>query len=564
MHHSKILCKFAASIKMLNMSFFKTNKGIQIGIVLIGALLFIPFLGQVHLFDWDEINFAESAREMIVSGNYLTVQVNFEPFWEKPPLFIWMQVLSMKIFGINEFAARFPNAIGGIITLLVLFNIGKHLYNNRFGLLWVLVYAGSLLPFFYFKSGIIDPWFNFFIFLGIYFILRYLHDPKTKFSILSALFIGLSILTKGPVGFLIFALSFGIYLIIKRFKVKIKWLDVLIYTGVLAFVGGFWFILQILNGNYSIIVDFIEYQIHLFSKEGAGHGGFFLYHFVILFFGVFPASIFALQSFKRNYDESLQQKMRLMMVILFWTVLLLFTIVSTKIVHYSSMCYFPLTYLGAYIIYQILEGKIQPKNWLKWTVTGVGSLFIIFITALPWIGKYAKEIAASGIIKDKFAVANMQADVYWSGFESLIALILALTIIYFIKYWNKKAFHKAFYWLFAGSIAFIFTSMTIFTPKIEGYSQRAAIEFYKSKAGKDVYIEPVGFKSYAQYFYAQKKPLSNPKANNDGWLMNGNIDKKTWLIFKVNKADKFLKKYPGIKKHSEKNGFVFCYREPKQ
>src|SRR4030066_2459796 len=95
----------------------------------IAALLFIPFLGGVHLFDWDEINFAESAREMIESGDYLTVQINFTQFWEKPPLFIWMQVVSMKLFGINEFAARFPNAICGIITLLTLYSIGKRIYD---------------------------------------------------------------------------------------------------------------------------------------------------------------------------------------------------------------------------------------------------------------------------------------------------------------------------------------------------------------------------------------------------------------------------------------------------
>ena len=73
--------------------------------------LFFPFLGQSHLFDWDEINFAEAAREMIVTGDYLRVQINFQMFWEKPPFFIWLQVLSMKSFGINEFAARFPNAL---------------------------------------------------------------------------------------------------------------------------------------------------------------------------------------------------------------------------------------------------------------------------------------------------------------------------------------------------------------------------------------------------------------------------------------------------------------------
>ena len=98
---------------------------IQVCIVFVAGVLFIPYLGAVSLFDWDEINFAESAREMIVSGNYLDVQINYTAFWEKPPFFFWLQALSMKVFGINEFAARFPNALTGIVTLLVIFNIGR-------------------------------------------------------------------------------------------------------------------------------------------------------------------------------------------------------------------------------------------------------------------------------------------------------------------------------------------------------------------------------------------------------------------------------------------------------
>ena len=54
------------------------------------------------MFDWDEINFAESSREMLVSSNFSQVMINFEPFHEKPPLFFWLQVLSMKIFGIGS------------------------------------------------------------------------------------------------------------------------------------------------------------------------------------------------------------------------------------------------------------------------------------------------------------------------------------------------------------------------------------------------------------------------------------------------------------------------------
>ncbi len=177
-------------------------------IFLVAALLFLPFLGQVHLFDWDEINFAESAREMLLTGNWTRVMVDFQPFWEKPPFFIWLQALSMKLFGVEAFSARLPNAICGIFTLIILFRIGYKLFDKFFGLLWVLAYAGSFLPHFYFKSGIIDPIFNLFIFLGLYWLIK-MTSPEERtlkqtryYSILAGIFVGLAVLTKGPVGLL--------------------------------------------------------------------------------------------------------------------------------------------------------------------------------------------------------------------------------------------------------------------------------------------------------------------------------------------------------------------------
>jgi 4-amino-4-deoxy-L-arabinose transferase-like glycosyltransferase len=132
-------------------------------------LLFAPFLGYVHLFDWDEINFAECAREMVESGNYTTVTIDYEPFWEKPPLFIWMQALAMKAFGVNEFAARFPNVIAAFFTILSLIYHGTRHQNRTFGFWWAAFYVGSFLPNLYFHSGIIDPWFNLFILNSIAF-----------------------------------------------------------------------------------------------------------------------------------------------------------------------------------------------------------------------------------------------------------------------------------------------------------------------------------------------------------------------------------------------------------
>jgi len=540
------------------------NKYIQILIAIAAAILFIPFLGNVHLFDWDEINFAESAREMIVSGDYLNVQINFIPFWEKPPLFIWIQVLSMKIFGINEFAARFPNAIIGIITLLVIYNIGKRIYNIKFGLIWVLVYAASILPHFYFKSGIIDPLFNLFIFLGIYYFFLFSDKQSKKpllYVALSAAFIGLGILTKGPVAFLLFFLTGAIYMIInKLYKQFLQIKVILVYAFTVALVGGFWFILQILSGNFNIIIDFIEYQIRLFSEEDAGHGGFMFYHFIVLFIGVFPASVFTLKSFRKYKEEnSLKKSFKQWMIILFWVVLILFTIVNTKIVHYSSMCYFPLTFLAAYIIFNIFDKKQQFDLWMKITTGFLSVLIGSAVIVLQLIVKYKEKIIVSNIIKDDFAVGNLQATVYWSGFEFLVGVLLIVGVIFSIIF--LKTAKKQIIGIFLSSLLFTNLSMIIIVPRIEQYSQNAAISFYKKIAKEDCYVDTFGFKSYANYYYFNKQIPENENAWNKNWLLKGNIDKKVYIVCKNTAAGNFEKEYPGFKKIEEKNGFIFYERD---
>jgi len=534
-------------------------------IILVGLVLFIPFLGAVHLFDWDEINFAESAREMIVTKDYLTVQINYFAFWEKPPLFIWMQVLSMKIFGVNEFAARFPNAVSGIITLVVLYSIGKKLYNARFGLLWTLVYAGSLLPHLYFKSGIIDPWFNLFIFLGIYYMISYV-DQKVKqkqtiYIVLSATFIGLGILTKGPVALLIFGLAALVWLIYSgqwRSVFNLKFFA--LYIPVLTLVGGFWFILQILDGRSDVLVDFIQYQVRLFKEEDAGHGGFLLYHFVVLFLGVFPASIFALKAFRKFTDDSnLQKIFRNWMMITFWVVLILFTIVNTKIVHYSSMCYFPLTYLATFAIYKMIKGQLSWPGWAKTLLIIItfleGSLLILVQVFI----NYKDRIIASGTIKDDFAVANMQADVHWSGFEFLIGVLLIAGVLFSIIYY-KENISLQVTGIFMSSLLFTSLTMLIIVPRVEQYSQNAAIEFYENISSEDCYVQTWGYKSYAQYFYAKKPQPENSRSQDLEWLLSGNVDKTVYMVTKNIRESKFTKENPNFSRLYEKNGFVFFVR----
>lgn len=549
------------------MNLFNRKYFTEIIIIISGALLYIPFLGGVHLFDWDEINFAESAREMIVTGDYLTVRINFIPFWEKPPLFIWLQVLSMKIFGINEFAARFPNAICGIFSLLFIYRTGKKIHDQSFGLLWIMAYTGSILPFFYFKSGIIDPWFNLFIFSGLVFFIFFLDTEKSTQRwirlLTSSVLIGLAVLTKGPVAVLIFGLTVGIYWILNRFRLKINVYEILGYLFVLILVGGMWFLIQIIIGNYELVADFFTYQLRLLKSQDAGHGGFLFYHAVILFFGVFPASIFALKGFRIGYyDDPFQKRFKLWLIILFLIVFILFSIVRTKIVHYSSLCYFPITYFGAYAVSRIINNRTQKYTWLNIMYSIIGILYGIAAGLLPFLMMNKNKILEAGWIKDEFAAGNLQAEVNWTGYEALPAILLITGIIIaliLMKTRKKLAYNV----IFASSMVWIILNILIFTPRVEKISQNSLIEFCKDRAGEDCYVETLGMKSYAHLFYTMKRMPANENSYNQEWLLTGEIDKPVYFILRNRSAAKYRNLYPHLKTYSEENGFVFLKRDLK-
>ncbi len=537
-------------------------------IAVIALLLFIPFLGAVHLFDWDEINFAECAREMLVTQDYFSVKIDYQPFWEKPPVFIWMQALSMKIFGINEFAARFPNAVCGVITLLVLFNIGRKLYDIRFGLLWVMVYAGSFLPHFYFKSGIIDPWFNLFIFCGLYYFILFInyntrqkHTRLYPYLFKSAVFIGLATLTKGPVAALVIGLCFIVFWVVRRFSPVARISQLLLYGISILVVGCLWFLMLYLTGNTAIISEFFTYQVRLFNTQDAGHGGPFFYHWVVLLVGCFPMSVLAINAFKRNaHDTPYQRFFKVWMIILFLVVLILFSIVKTKIVHYSSLCYFPLSFLAAYAVHKLMNGDMKWKNINSILLFFISLLIGAAIAALPFIDKNKQKIIDSGLIKDDFAVENLKAAVYWTGYEWLIGFLIIAGTVALLVLTGLKKLNTGLIVIFISSLIAVNLASFVVAPRIEQYSQRAAIDFYTYLQTKDCYVETIGFKSYAHLFYTRRKPQANKNSYSSEWLLKGEIDKPAYFVSKITSLEEIKQTYPDLIELYRKNGFVFWKR----
>jgi 4-amino-4-deoxy-L-arabinose transferase-like glycosyltransferase len=527
-------------------------------IIVASALLFVPFLGQVNLFDWDEINFAECAREMIVSDDYLRMQIDFKPFYEKPPLFIWLQVLSMKMFGVTEFAARFPNALAGMLTLITLFYVGKKVANEKLAFFWTVLYAATWLPHFYFKTGIIDPIFNLFIFLAFFQVYSLRYSPRKYLHIvLAGTFMGLAVLTKGPVALLVSGLSMLVYIILHRGPKGYSWLHLILIVLIALAVTAIWFGVELLQNGPTFLQEFLSYQAGLFSQNIADHEEPWYYHPIVLLIGCFPASIFLFQyTLRRNTNRHKGSDFSRWMWILFWVVLILFSIVKTKIVHYSSLCYYPLTYLAAIQIYRLSEKQIKPKKSIPILLLIIGTIWGILLTAIPIVGVYKSAIIP--LVQDPFAVGNLQANVSWSLAESVFGL-LYLGAIAFSVFLLKRNFTKGISLMALAQILMIQITMLHFTPKIEAYSQRAAIEFYESKKGQDVYVQVLGFRSYAHLFYTQKQASKNENYYSQDWLLSGKVDKPTFFVAKIQDADQY-RKLATLKVLYEKNGFVFFQR----
>ncbi|MDX2003404.1 MAG: glycosyltransferase family 39 protein [Chitinophagales bacterium] len=547
-------------------------------LLLIGAVLFLPYLGGVPLFDWDEINFAESAREMLVTGNYSRVMIDFQPFWEKPPLFFWLQAIAMHLFGVGEFAARLPNALTGIATLLIIFQLGSRYFDPTFAWWWVLIYIGSFLPHFYFKSGIIDPVFNLFVFLTVIqlFHLSNHQGRGIMHSALGGLMLGLAILTKGPVALLIVGLCWAIFAILRRklFFIPVPFLFIALFV---AFLSSFvWYGLELIHNGPWFFREFIAYHIRLFTTGDSGHGQPFYYHFLVLFIGCFPASLLLFFARKKEGFTEEQVALRLWMLLLLLVVLIVFSIAKTKIVHYSSLCYLPLTFLAALGIRNYGQ---QPAKWLyRLTVTILIVLGLV-VMALPIIMHY--QSLWLDHVHSVYLQAILTMPVHWPlalgfiGFAYLIAIIMV-----WLQFYRAKT-NPAWVGVFVANLFLVQAVLYAFLPKIEPYSQGPAIEFYKSLQGKDVYVNALGQKSYAQLFYSQKpqSAIESPllkayvaQRRKEGseapfiilekdWHLYGTIDKTVFFCCKADKTG-YYATLPQLKEIGRKGGFVFYKREP--
>ncbi|HXK52632.1 MAG TPA: O-antigen ligase family protein [bacterium] len=113
---------------------FDSSRSQFFGLFVLGVVVFFTKLGSNHLIPWDEAIYAKIAKNIYQTGDYIFLKWSSSELWlEKPPLYMWLMALSMKIFSITSFAVRLPSALFGLGTVLLTYVFGTKLYGRLAG-----------------------------------------------------------------------------------------------------------------------------------------------------------------------------------------------------------------------------------------------------------------------------------------------------------------------------------------------------------------------------------------------------------------------------------------------
>ncbi|MBV9122954.1 MAG: glycosyltransferase family 39 protein [Planctomycetes bacterium] len=169
-------------------------------LLVVASGLFLVNLGAPSLWDIDEGNNAEAAREMLESGNWVVPTFNYDLRPDKPALLYWLQMAGYSLWGVNEFAARLPSALAALAGVLLTYELGRRLFDAGTGLVAGLVLAGTVMFCAAAHFANPDALLNAATVLVFSCCWQIIVRPRWFWFAAAGMAMGLAVLAKGPVG----------------------------------------------------------------------------------------------------------------------------------------------------------------------------------------------------------------------------------------------------------------------------------------------------------------------------------------------------------------------------
>lgn len=544
-------------------------------IVLAGiGIFFCLGLGDFPLLVPDEPRYAETAREMIERCNWIVPYCNYEPRFHKPILFYWMEIISFKVFGLNEFAARFPSCLAGVCMSWLAYLMTKRL---GFGIIASLISCTSLGIFVLGKLAITDMVLCFWISASLcFFYLGYSKQLKhrsqlaftenlgSRWFVSSWICIGLGFLTKGPVAAFLVLGIIGSFLIIekdlKEFLER-NWRECLVGLIACLIITLPWFILVDQETNGAFTKEFfINHNLQRFTSVHTGHNGSIFYYIPMVFIGLFPWSVFLFAALKstefstKNIKSNKSENAILMRFCAVWflVIFVFYSISQTKLPTYIAPALLPAIILISSWFYNKISAPSSKRFMNRDAFLSMIALIAIITIAL--ILGFTQSNALGKLISDEF----LNLKFLFIGFILISSLLLAMTAIYT----EPKL---SFIFLITGLIISYLGSTWLFIDKYAQYRD-AGVKAISSNLNPGDDLRAYKAHSTNIRFYAQKNIIDLTDNELIRFINEPNINGKKYLITNSKIIEnKNIRKNKNLKPlNSNKKILVFEVLSPSQ
>jgi 4-amino-4-deoxy-L-arabinose transferase-like glycosyltransferase len=391
-------------------------------LILSGTLSFFR-LGTPGLFDADEPAYAQAAREMLETGDWITPHFNGLPRFDKPILFYWLITLSYRVFGVTEFAVRFWSALAAVILVLTIAWAGRRWFGPPADLLSGLALTTNLLTALLARAAVTDMLLTLFVTLAILAGVEALREsaPGTGWATIGWIAMGLAVLVKGPVGFVIPAMALGGSLFIfhelrRGLNRLLPWQGLLLFATITLP----WYILVLAANGWTFVEGFvIKHHVSRFTGVISSHAGPLWFYLPVALVGFFPWSAYLPRAFWQagavaRRREAREHSDRLLVVCACWAagVFIFFSLAGTKLPSYLFPAFPAMALLvGAagvsngkpttenrstggndrvsVVRCPFSVGRGQPPQWLDrlapWLIGTIGGALALGFGMVPWI-----------------------------------------------------------------------------------------------------------------------------------------------------------------------------------
>jgi 4-amino-4-deoxy-L-arabinose transferase-like glycosyltransferase len=258
-------------------------------LALVWAVVCLPGLGKLSLWDIDEGNNAEASQEMLESGDFVVPTFNFKMRCDKPPLLYWLQVAAYRAFAVNEFAARLPSALAALLTVFTTCELGRRLFGKAAGLLAGLILASavSFCASAHFANP--DALLNLFTALTLWCWWNDYAGRGRWWFVATGATTGLAVLAKGPVGLVLPCAATVLFLVWRREWRRLCDPRLIAATLVFLAVAAPWYVWVAVETKGEWVREFwMKHNWKRATEVLEGHRGPFYYYALALVSGFAP------------------------------------------------------------------------------------------------------------------------------------------------------------------------------------------------------------------------------------------------------------------------------------